>query len=81
MIRLAKKSRRSIKDIRERAIEFFGPKGLGMRVEDSDPSALSFTGSGGEVNIVIKPEKGFNSVEVMSQEWDYQAQQFLEEKL
>ncbi len=81
MIRLEKKSKRDVQDIKNRAIEFFGPAGLGLTYDSSDPSTLSFEGGGGGVNVIIAPHNGSNSVEVLSQEWDYQAKKFVEEKL
>lgn len=78
MLRIVKKSKRNIQDLRDRAIKFFGPNGFGMSYKEPEPSTLSFEGGGGGVEVIIVPENGHNSVEVVTREWDYQAKQFLE---
>ena len=77
MIRLSKKTRMTPEDTIKKAVEFFGPKGYGLKVFDSGPLCAKFEGGGGSVEVTSCAEDKGASVEVVSQEWDTQAKEFM----
>lgn len=61
----------------KKAVEFFGPKGLGLEIKDQNTGCATFEGSGGGVFIsTCAADKG-TSVELESREWDYQVKEFI----
>ena len=77
MLRLAKHTRMKPEDAIKKAIEFFGPKGHGLKVYDNGPTCARFEGAGGTVEVTSCAEDKGASVEVVSQEWDAQAKEFM----
>jgi hypothetical protein len=77
MIHLGKESKLSPPKVLERAIEFFGPGGVGLEVKEQDESCTRFEGGGGFVFVrVCEGEKG-TEVDLEAREWEYQAKQFM----
>ncbi|MBI2288542.1 MAG: hypothetical protein HYU83_06190, partial [Chloroflexi bacterium] len=58
-------------------VEFFGPKGHGMRVKEQGAECDDFEGGGGGVNVTTCAEKKGSSVEIESREWDFQVKEFI----
>ena len=79
MARYSKETRRSPERVLERALAFFGPAGMGMKVEEQNACCLHLTGGGGYVLVQVgAAESGRTSVILETREWDYQVVQFLE---
>jgi len=77
--RYGKETRRSPEQVLERALDFFGPAGLGLKVEEQNACCLRLTGGGGYVLIQVgRAESGRTSVTLETREFDYQAARFLE---
>jgi hypothetical protein len=77
MIHLGKESKLSPTKVLERAIEFFGPDGIGLEVKEQDEGCARFEGGGGYVFVqVCEKEKG-TEVDLESREWEYQVKQFM----
>lgn len=77
MLRLAKKTRLSPEEAVKRAIAFFGPQGYGLTVHEESPTCATFSGAGGTVEVTSCTEGKGSSVELVSQEWDVQAKEFM----
>ena len=77
MIRLAKHTKMPPEDAVKKAIDFFGPKGYGLKFIDNGPTCARFEGAGGMVEVTSSAEAKGASVEVVSQEWDAQAKEFM----
>ncbi len=82
MLRVAVKTNLSAEEVRERAIDFFGPDGYGLSVEERSPTSLFFQGAGDSLELIIEPlETGETSIEMLTREWEYQAKRFIDEAL
>ena len=78
MIRLEYKTKLSPEKAIERAVAFFGPDGYGLEVKENMANHAFFVGGGGSVTITVKPEDKKTSVDIVSQEWDFQVHEFIE---
>ena len=78
MIRLEVKTKLGPEKTIEEAVAFFGPDGYGLEVKESMADHAFFVGGGGSVTITVKPEEKRTAVDIVSREWDYQVQQFIE---
>jgi hypothetical protein len=78
MINLGKKSKHDPPEVIRRAVAFFGEGGLGLAVRERTESSVQFENGGGFVGVTATAVERGSDVTVQSQEWDYQAQQFLE---
>jgi hypothetical protein len=77
MLRLEKKTKLSPEEAVKVAVAFFGPKGYGLKVHESSPTCAKFEGAGGTVEVTSCTEGKGSSVEILSQEWDVQAKEFM----
>ena len=79
MIRLGKESKHSTREVLDRAEDFFGPKGVGLELQQRDEKTAVFRSSGGHVIVTVAAIKNGDrtDVDIESREWDYQAEQFL----
>ncbi len=77
MIRLEKHIRMKPEDAISKAVEFFGPKGYGLQVYESGPLCAKFEGGGGSVEVTSCADGKGATVEIVAQEWDNQAQEFM----
>lgn len=78
MIRLGIKTRKDPVKVLDQAVEFFGPQGLGLEIRRRTSDSLYFVGGGGHVQVTVTQEDNGADVDIQSQEWDYDAQKFLE---
>jgi hypothetical protein len=80
MLRMGVKTKQTSDEVRESAIQFFGPEGEGLTIADQreNPPAIRFEGSGGMVEVVVIENEEETSVELASQEWDRQLRDFAE---
>ncbi|MDH4208103.1 MAG: hypothetical protein OEV76_04440 [Anaerolineae bacterium] len=79
-MRYGRKSKLSTSEVLARTEQYFGAGGLGLEVTSRDDCCLSLTGGGGHVTVTVS-EGEKTSVDVETQEWDYQVKEFLSEKL
>jgi hypothetical protein len=78
MLKLTKKSKLSPEEAVKRAVAFFGPGGLGMKITEQAPTCAYFRGvSESYVNVTACVEGKGSSVEVESREWDKEAKEFM----
>jgi hypothetical protein len=78
MVRYGKESNLNPAKVLEKAVEFFGPGGLGLEVKERGEGCVRFEGGGGHVFVqCCEKEKG-TEVDLESREWDYQVKQFME---
>lgn len=77
MIRLGKQSRLKPAEVVQKAVDFFGPAGLGLEVQERTETSVSLKGGGGSITVQAKATDGGADVDIMVVEWDYQANQFM----
>lgn len=77
MLRLSTTTKLSPEETIKRAVAFFGPGGHGLEVTEQAADGVSFEGGGGGVSMTTSTEGKETSVELLSQEWDYQAKEFI----
>jgi hypothetical protein len=63
----------------ERAIETFGPGGLGLEVSQENPCCVTFEGGGGHVTVTASGEGKETTAELETREWDYHVRKFMRE--
>lgn len=78
MLKISKESKLKPEEAIKRAVAFFGPKGHGLEVTDEGNCCATFEGGGGSVHVSVSASKKGSSIDVESQEWDYQVKQFLD---
>jgi hypothetical protein len=77
MLTIVTRTKLSPEEAIKRAVEFFGPGGYGLEVKEQSPECTHFEGGGGGVEITAWVEKKGTSVEVLSEEWDFQVKKFI----
>jgi hypothetical protein len=77
MIKVSKESKLEPKEVINRAVAFFGPKGHGLELKEEDNCNAYFEGGGGSVRVSAATTKKGSSVDVEAVEWEYQSKQFL----
>ncbi len=78
MLRLEVKTKLSPEKTIERAVSYFGPDGYGLEVKENYKNHAYFEGGGGSITITTSVKDGKTNVDIVSQEWDFQVQEFLE---
>jgi hypothetical protein len=78
MIKISKESKLKPKEVIERAVAFFGPKGYGLELKEEDECNAYLEGGGGSVRVSAATTQKGSSVDIESVEWDYQSKQFLD---
>ena len=61
----------------EKALEFFGPGGYGLKVSQRGSGCAYFIGGGGEIMITTCLQGKRTSVDIEAREWEHQAREFL----
>jgi len=80
MARYSKQSQLEPDDVLRRAEDFFGTRGLGLKVVERNESCLSFEGGGGHVTVAAaRCEPDHAEVDLETREWDYQVKKFMGE--
>lgn len=77
MINLEGRTRLSTDEVMKRMKKYFGPGGQGLEVTEENPSCINFEGGGGSVRATVCTDKGKTRVNLVAQEWEYQAKEFL----
>jgi hypothetical protein len=80
LISIEKDSRLNPSQVVEKAVAFFGPEGMDLKVSEQAECCARFEGGGGFVSIQASPrEKGKGStVAIEGREWERQLQEFLD---
>jgi hypothetical protein len=78
MIKISKESKLKPKEVIQRAVNFFGPKGYGLVLKEEDNCNAYFEGGGGSVRVSAATSKKGSTVDIESVEWDYQSKQFFD---
>ena len=79
-MRYGSKTKLRTSQVLAKAEEYFGAGGLGLEVTSRDECCLSLAGGGGHVTITVS-EGQETSVDVETQEWDYQVREFMSDQL
>lgn len=79
MIRVGRKSKLVPAEVVKKAVEFFGPSGMGLNVVDQGACCVRFEGTGGYVFVQTADleDQGGSDVTVEGREWDHQIRQFM----
>jgi hypothetical protein len=77
MIRIETKTKLNPDKTISKAVAFFGPGGLGLKVTGQSADYVHFEGGGGSVELNVCAEEKKTKVELVSQEWDYQVKEFI----
>jgi hypothetical protein len=77
MARYEGETRLSAPDVMDRAERFFGPQGLGLTRQERGIGNALWEGGGGTVAVTAISAEHGTRVEVASQAWDRQAQDFV----
>jgi len=79
MARYSKQSQLQPDKVLQRAEDFFGTGGLGLKVVERTDCCLSLEGGGGHVTVTAaRCEPEYTDVDLETREWDHQVQQFME---
>ena len=76
MLRIAAETRLSPEEAIKQAIEFFGPSGYGLEIQDQAPACVNFQGMGGRIEVIACTAGKQTSVELVSHEFDHQVREF-----
>ena len=74
---IATKTKLKPEAVIKKAVDFFGPKGHKLTVQDQSADSASFEGGGGGVGITTSIVGKQTEVELTSREWDYQVKEFI----
>jgi hypothetical protein len=77
MINIEGTTKLSEGEVIESLKKYFGKGGQGLEITDEQPSCLTFAGGGGTVTATVCPEGEKTRVNLVAQEWEYQARQFI----
>jgi len=77
MARYGTESKLSPAKVTEKAIQFFGPDGVGLEVKDQGENCVLFEGGGGHVFFQACEKGGGSELDLETREWDYQVKQFM----
>ncbi len=78
MLNLSTSSKLDRDEVIKRAVAFFGSNGYGLEVVEETSGYASFKGGGGGVEVIANAEGDKTTVELTSQEWDYQVKEFID---
>ena len=77
MINLEGKTKLSPEEVTKRLKKYFGKGGQGLELTEENPSCLNFSGGGGYVTATVCAEEGKTRINLVTQEWEHQAKEFL----
>ena len=81
MINIGKESKLVPSELVEKAVAFFGPSGMGLKVVERDHCCARYEGAGGYVFVRAQELRGQEGSEVTleGREWNHQIKQFMGE--
>ncbi len=77
MISYGKETKLKPDQVIDKAVQFFGPGGLGLQVEDQGAGCARFTGGGGYVYLSACEGVKATEVSLEAREWEYRAKEFV----
>jgi hypothetical protein len=77
MLSVTKETKLKPDAVIKRAVDFFGPKGLGLILKEEDTSEVYLEGGGGGVRISAAESKKGSTVDIETREWESQVKNFL----
>jgi hypothetical protein len=77
VLKIAEYTKRTPEEAINKAVEFFGPNGYGLKVTQRGPACAYFAGGGGDVLVTACTQKRRTYVDIEAREWEYQAREFL----
>jgi hypothetical protein len=77
MLSVTKETKLKPAEVIEKAIKFFGPKGLGLTINEQDKCNAYFEGGGGGVRITAATSPKGSQVDIETREWESQTKEFL----
>jgi hypothetical protein len=77
MLRISTTTKITPEDAITQAVNFFGPNGQGLKIKDQSPTSALFEAGGGYVEVTACTDESETSIELVTQEWEYQVNQFI----
>lgn len=77
MLKIGKESKLKPEEAIKKAVDFFGPGGYGLEVEDEGNCCSVFKGGGGSVRVSAYESGKGSTVDVEAVEWEVQAKEFM----
>ena len=81
MLRMGKKTSKTVKEVLAAATDYFGPGGVGLDIIPAGPQTVQFRGGGGYVQVkaetVEEDGETKTDIDIQSKEWDYDVKRFL----
>jgi hypothetical protein len=77
MLSITKESKLKPEEVVQRAVKFFGPEGLGLKMVEQDKCNAVFEGGGGYMKVMAATSTKGSKVDVETREWESQAKDFL----
>jgi hypothetical protein len=79
MLKLNVRTKSRPEEVVKKALEFFGPGGYGLKVTEQSDTCAYFEGGGGGVDVTTCTNNKGTSVDLETQEWEYQVKEFARE--
>jgi hypothetical protein len=76
MARYGVETRMSPEKVIQKAVDFFGEEGVGLKVIDHSRCCARVEGGGGHVSVTVSEGKR-TDVELVTREWDYDVKRFM----
>jgi len=77
MLRIATKTKSTPEQVIEKAINFFGPEGLKLKITTQTETTASFEQDEGSVTVSATKDRGKTSVELTTRDWESQVEEFI----
>ena len=77
MINLERETKLTQEEAMKRLKAYFGEGGQGLEMTEKNPCCVSFSGGGGYVTATVSVDGGKTKINLVTQEWEYQAKEFL----
>jgi hypothetical protein len=77
MLRIATKTKLTPEQTIQKAIDFFGSKGYGLKIVEQTETTIKFEGGGGLVDVSADKVNSKTDVDLFSREWEYQTKEFI----
>jgi hypothetical protein len=77
MLSMTKNTKIKPEDVVKRAIGFFGPKGLGLKITEEESCSVYLEGGGGGVRVTAEAAAKGSKVDVETREWESQVKDFM----
>jgi hypothetical protein len=77
MARYGVETNKSPEDVIQKAIDYFGPGGLGLSVSSQDSCCVTLEGGGGHVSLTVSQGEGKTTLDLETREWDYHVKTFM----